>query len=215
MLIVGAKGFAKEILQYFHKKNLVNELVFYDDVSNDLPERLFNRFRIIRNLDEAKEYFAKVDNRFVLGVGNPKVRFDLQKRMELAGGHIVTVIVDSVEIGSYGVFIGEGSTIMGGTIITNDIIIGNSVLINLNCTVGHDSKIGNYCDLSPGVHVSGHVEIGDFSSLGTGAVLIPNVKIGRNCIIGAGSVVTKDIPDNSVAVGVPAKVIKEVEPYNP
>lgn len=214
MLIVGAKGFAKELLQYFHTKGLVNDLVFYDDVSTDLTEQLFDKFRVLRNIDEAKKYFNEIDNKFVLGVGNPKIRFLLQKKLESVGGIINTIVVDSTEIGSYGVEIGVGSTIMGGTIITNDIIIGNSVLINLNCTIGHDSKIGNYCELSPGVHISGHVEIGDYTSLGTGAVVIPNIKIGRNCIIGAGSVVNKDIPDNTVAVGVPAKVIKEVEPFN-
>lgn len=214
MLIVGAKGFAKEILQHFHNKNQLNDLVFYDDVSNDLPNLLFNKFKVLRNIEEAKAYFETISNKYVLGVGSPKVRFLLKNRMDSVGGEIERVIVDSVEVGSYGVKIGRGVNIMSGAIITNDVTIGDCTLIYLNCTIAHDSIIGNYCELSPGVHISGHVKIGDFTSIGTGAVVLPRVKIGKNCIIGAGSVVTKDIPDNCVAVGVPAKVIKEVEPFN-
>jgi sugar O-acyltransferase (sialic acid O-acetyltransferase NeuD family) len=214
MVIVGAKGFAKELLQHFHNKNQLNDLVFYDDVSTDLPILLFNKFKVLRSIEEAKAFFETISNKYVLGVGSPKARFLLKKKMDDVGGLIEKVIAESVEMGSYGVNIGNGVTIMSGTILTNDIIIGDCTLINLNCTIGHDSKIGNYCELSPGVHISGHVEIGDFTSIGTGAVVIPNIKIGKNCIIGAGSVVNKDIPDNSVAVGVPAKVIKEVEPFN-
>lgn len=214
MLIVGAKGFAKEILQHFHNENQLKDLVFYDDVSNDLPNLLFNKFKVLRNIEEAKAYFETNSNKYVLGVGTPKARFLLKNKMDSIGGIIERVIVSSVEIGSYGVNIGKGVNIMSGTIITNDITIGNCTLINLNCTIGHDSIIGNFCELSPGVHISGHVKIDDFTSIGTGAVVIPGVKIGKNCIIGAGSVVNKDIPDNSVAVGVPAKVIKEIEPFN-
>jgi sugar O-acyltransferase (sialic acid O-acetyltransferase NeuD family) len=214
MLIVGAKGYAKELLQHFHNNNKLNDLVFYDDVSSDLPSLLFNKFKVLRSIEEVKDFFKTISNKYVLGVGSPKARFLLKNKMDNVGGTIEKVIVDSVEIGSYGVNIGNGVNIMSGTIITNDINIGDCTLINLNCTIGHDSIIGNYCELSPGVHISGHVEIGDFTSIGTGAVIIPHVKIGKNCIIGAGSVVNKDIPDNSIAVGVPAKVIKEVEPFN-
>jgi sugar O-acyltransferase (sialic acid O-acetyltransferase NeuD family) len=214
MLIVGAKGYAKELLQHFHKKNQLNNLLFYDDVSDDLPNLLFNKFKVLRTIEEAKTFFETISNKYVLGVGAPKARFLLKNKMDRVGGAIEKVIVDSVEIGSYGVKIGNGVCIMSGTIMTNDISIGDYTLINLNCTIGHDSIIGNYCELTPGVHISGHVNIGDFTSIGTGAVIIPNIKIGKNCIIGAGSVVNKDIPDNSIAVGVPAKVIKEVEPFN-
>jgi len=212
MLIVGAKGFAKELLQNFHNSNDLKNLFFYDDVTSDIPDLIFNKFKVLKTLDEAKKLFENLDKRFVLGVGNPKTRFMLEKKMNSVGGQLSKVITKNVEMGSYEVVIGNGVNIMSGTIITNNIIIGDCVLINLNCTIGHDSYIGNYCELSPGVHISGHVKIGDFSSLGTGVVVIPGKKIGKNCIIGAGSVVNSDIPDNSVAVGVPAKVIKKIEP---
>lgn len=213
MLIIGAKGFAKELLQYFHNSNDLKNLFFYDDISVDLPDMIYDKFKVLRILDEVKEIFKNIDQRFVLGIGNPQTRYRLAEKMNFAGGQLTSVITKNIELGSYNVFIGNGTNIMSGSIITNDITIGEGVLINLNCTIGHDSYIGNYCELSPGVHISGHVSLGDFSSLGTGAVVIPGIKIGKNCLIGAGSVVNKDIPDNSVAVGVPAKVIKKIESF--
>lgn len=59
----------------------------------------------------------------------------------------------------------------------------------------------------------GKIKIGDNCDIGMNATIMPGVTIGKNCIVGAGAVVTHDIPDSSVAVGVPARVIETVEEY--
>ncbi|MDO5157089.1 MAG: acyltransferase [Eubacteriales bacterium] len=59
----------------------------------------------------------------------------------------------------------------------------------------------------------GTIEIGNNVHIGTGTIIMPGVTIGSNCIIGCGAIVTKNIPDNSIAVGVPARVIETVEEY--
>ena len=58
------------------------------------------------------------------------------------------------------------------------------------------------------------VHIGENTWIGTGAIILPGVNIGKNCVIGAGSVVTRDIPDNSLAVGNPCNVIREIGDYD-
>lgn len=68
--------------------------------------------------------------------------------------------------------------------------------------------IGNFVELSLDVHVTGNFKIGDFTVFGTNATMLPKLTIGKNVIIDAGSVVTKNLPDNFVAVGIPAKIIK-------
>jgi acetyltransferase-like isoleucine patch superfamily enzyme len=103
---------------------------------------------------------------------------------------------------------------MSNTIITNDITIGKGVLINLNCTIGHDCVIKDFVELCPNVNVIGHVKIVNRNFLGTSATILPNITIGDNCIIGAGSVVTKDVPDNCMAVGVPAQIKKTLTPLD-
>jgi acetyltransferase-like isoleucine patch superfamily enzyme len=60
--------------------------------------------------------------------------------------------------------------------------------------------------------LAGHVTVGDFSTIGTNATVLPRIRIGTNCYVGAGAVVTKDVPDNAVVVGCPAKVMRYAVP---
>jgi sugar O-acyltransferase (sialic acid O-acetyltransferase NeuD family) len=209
MLILGAKGFAKEVLEIFSQLNQLEGISFYDDVSADIPRLLFGRFPVLNSIGDAEREFVK-DPRFVLGVGSPKLRKLLVEKMRSIGGELTSSISPKAAIGGFNNVIGAGVNIMTGAVITNDISIGDGVLINLNCTIGHDVVIDEYCEMSPGVHVSGNVRIGRNVVLGTGAVLLPGVSIGENSIIGAGSVVSKSIESNVVAVGIPAKVIKTI-----
>ena len=210
MIIIGAKGFAKEVLEILYQMNFSDGIMFFDDISDGLPKILFNKFMILRNLDEVKDIF-KNDNRFTIGIGKPSQRYQLSKKFEELGGNIFSTISPYVHIGHFNNIIDSGVNIMTGTVITNDVQILKGVLINLNCTIGHDSVIERFCELSPGVHISGHSYIEEFTTIGTGAVILPGIRIGRNSVIGAGSVVNKDIPSDSIAIGVPAKVIHKNE----
>lgn len=104
--------------------------------------------------------------------------------------------------------IGEGTIICAGTIITVDIKIGNHVIINLDCTLGHDDVIEDYVTIYPSVNVSGNVTIGESTELGTGMQVIQGKKIAAETVIGAGAVVVKDIEEKGTWVGSPAKKIK-------
>lgn len=214
MIIIGAKGFAKEVLEVLHQLNDIDNIVFYDDVNIDMPEILYDRFAILKSISEAQEYFNTVDNRFTIGIGNPVLRKKLYDKFTAIGGKSISLISPNANVGHFGNSIGEGCNIMAGSIITNDVIINKGVLVNLNCTIGHDCEIGNFVEMSPGVHISGNCCLGDYSVIGTNATVLPKIKIGKNVVVGAGSVVTKDLPDNCVAVGVPAKVIKELNPLD-
>ncbi|MFV5703589.1 acetyltransferase [Flavobacterium sp. XS2P12] len=212
MLIVGAKGFAKEVLEVLYQLNDLENLVFYDDVNTDIPEKLFGQFPVLITLEQAANYFKTLDNRFTIGIGNPVLRKELFNKFESIGGVFTSTLSPLARIGNFGNIIEEGCNIMTGTVITSDIVVRKGVLINLNCTIGHDSVIGNFVEMSPGVHISGNCKIGDYSVLGTNATVLPRVTIGKNVIVGAGSVVTKNIPDNSLVVGVPAIIKKELIP---
>ncbi|MQP24751.1 hexapeptide transferase [Flavobacterium sp. LMO8] len=212
MIIVGAKGFAKEVLEVLHQLNQLENVVFYDDISKDTPELLYGRFQVLQTKEAASHYLKTVDNRFTIGIGNPVLRKKLVTQFEQIGGLFTSTISPFAQIGHFENRIGDGCNIMTGTVITNDITIGKGVLINLNCTIGHDSVINDFVEMSPGVHISGNCTIGAFSNIGTNATILPKVTIGKNVVVGAGSVVTKDIPDNCLIVGIPAKVIKELEP---
>ena len=212
MIIIGAKGFAKEVCEVFNQLNYEKEIAFFDNINNPITAKLYGRYTVLSSFGQAVDFMESNGKEFVLGVGNPIVRYKMAKLFEQQGGRLVSVISPYARIGKLSNRIDDGCCIMTGTIITSDVIINEGVLVNLNCTIGHDVIIGKYTELSPGVHLSGHVNVGDFSILGTGAVVIPNIKIGNNVIIAAGAVVTKDVPNNVLVAGVPGKIIKELQP---
>lgn len=209
MLIAGAKGFAKEVLAVLYQFEKPAPIAFFDDVSTDLPAKLYDRFAVLRTPEEVQHWLQQ-DNQFTLGVGNPLIRRHLTQKLQALGGVLTSVVSPRATVGMFGNSIGTGCSIMSGTVLTQDITLGNGVLLNLNCTVGHDSTIGAYCELSPGVHLSGHVTLGENCVLGTGAVVLPGVSIGPNAVIGAGSVVTKDVEAHVVMAGVPAKLLRRL-----
>lgn len=112
----------------------------------------------------------------------------------------------------YNIFWGENSYANFNLTILdcNKVTIGKNVLIGPNVsifTAGHPLDVDTR---NSGLEFAYEIEIGDNSWIGGGSIINPGVKIGKNVVIGSGSVVTKDIPDNSVAVGNPCRVIKNL-----
>jgi len=214
MLIIGAKGFAKEVLEVLHINNQLQNISFYDDINIFEENVLYGQFNIITNSNDASKFFESKSNQFTIGIGNPKLRKQLSDKFISLGGNFTSVISNNAKIGHYNTIIETGCNIMCGTIITNDVYIETGVLINLNCTIGHDTKIGKFTEISPGSNISGNCKIGAYSMIGTNATILPNITIGSNVIVAAGAVITKDIPDNCMVAGVPAIVKKEIPPLD-
>ncbi len=145
------------------------------------------------------------------GVGYPRVRRRFAMLARERSLDFALAIAPEVRYSRF-VSFGTGSVICCGTVLTSHITVGSHCLINLNCTIGHDTVVEDYCVLAPGVHVSGTSHLEEGVDIGAGAVILPGRRVGRNSVIGAGAVVRTDIPPNSVAVGVPAQVIRTVTP---
>ena len=209
MIIIGARGFAKELLQVIEENGeLTPELCFFDNINDDLPKKLYGRFRLIRSFDELGIFFRQERNEFVLGIGNPLIRQKLCLKAISIGGSLSSIISKSSSIGQYGTNFGLGLCVMQNTIIENDVIIGDGCLIHNSSMISHDTSLGEFCEISPGAKLLGRTEVGNLSHIGSNAVILPGINIGNNVRVGAGSVVTKDIPDNITVVGIPAKDIK-------
>lgn len=204
--IFGAGGFGREVawlIDDINKRKRQWEIAgFFDDQKKD--EKI-NGYKILGGINELNR--VKEEMCLVVAVGWPDPKKKIIEKINNTRISFPTLIHPSI-IMSESVEIGVGSIICAGSIITVNIKIGMHVIVNLDCAIGHDVILNDYCSLMPSVNVSGETEIGSGSFLGTGSLIINQKTIGTNSIIGAGAVVIDDIPDNCTAVGNPAKIVK-------
>lgn len=203
MIIIGAGGFAKELIEAISPKDIEQGLLFFDDTSKNNATLFLNQFPLITNWEAFKSEL-KTDHRFALGLGGPQNRKSLSEKCESAGAILTSVISQLSHIGSYDVSIGKGTTILHNATIANGVTIGKGTLIYHNVQITHDCALGNFCELSPGATLLGKVKLGDYVQVGANATILPGVEIGDDVIIGAGAVVTKNIPSGSKVKGIPA-----------
>lgn len=142
-----------------------------------------------------------------VAVGNPRVRQQIQEKLETAGKNLPVLCHPDAVIGEH-VSIGTGSVIMAGTVINPWTTIGKGCIINTCASLDHDNCIGDYAHVSVGAHLAGTVSVGERSWIGIGAVVSNNITITKDCVIGAGAVIIKDIKESGTYVGCPVKKIK-------
>jgi len=210
MLIIGAKGHAKEVFDVCLDSNQVITH-FFDNVSKDNPKDLFG-VNIIDDFDKVQVIFDSNVNA-ILGLGGPINRYKLyHKFLSLATTFHNCISKTAVVSNSANLL--EGLNIMNFAFIGANVSIGKGCLINCRASVHHDSIIGNFVEIAPSAEILGNCKINDFSYIGANATILPKVTIGSNVIVAAGAVVTKDVPSNCMVAGIPAKIKKEIEPLN-
>lgn len=207
LYIIGAGGFGREVAWLVERINKVNPtwiLKGFIDDNESLWGTIEGEYPVLGGCEYLN---SLIDVYAVCAVGSAKIRKIIIDKLKNSDVKFATLIDPSVLL-SKRVEIGEGSIICAGTIITVDIKIGNHVIINLDCTIGHDDVIEDFVTIYPSVNVSGNVLIGECSELGTGMQIIQGKKVAPNTIIGAGAVVVKDCAESGTYVGSPAKRIK-------
>ena len=146
-----------------------------------------------------------------LGIGSPAVKARIAEALRGRCAGFPTLVHPTV-VKSSRVQLADGVIVTAGNILTTEVSVAEFVTLNLMCTVGHDCEIGRYVTVAPGVNISGNVRIGEGCDVGTGSAVVQGLSIGAWTVVGAGAVVSRDLPDNCTAVGVPAKPIKFREP---
>lgn len=213
MVIIGAKGHAKEILEVLYQKYDTQSLYFFDNISKLSTNQLFDKFPILRDYEEVAEVF-KIDRRFATGIGGIFAKEKLVLKFEELGGIYTSVIAKNANIGTFKVNLYEGVNIMQRVFISNDVTIGRGTLVNYNASIHHDCLIDDFCEISPCVQILGRAKIGKYTSVGSGTIILPDTIIGSNVVIGAGSVITKDVPSASLVVGIPGEIKRKIEPHS-
>ena len=210
LVIVGAGDFGREMANVVERINAKSSMPewnlagFIDD-NPDIQGDVIDGYRVIGTTEYLNSFNHEIYAICSLGVA--KVRKQVIEKINNPNVKYATLIDPDARI-YRGASVGEGSIICGGSILAINTRVGDHVIVNLNCTLGHDDIINDYCVINPGVNVSGKVVVQQCTDLGTGMKAIQGLTIGSNTVIGAGSVVIRDIPDNCTAVGIPAKKIR-------
>lgn len=147
-----------------------------------------------------------------VAVGTPATRARLVQKCAEHHFEFARLVHRSVEM-SASVRLGAGVIVCCGSVLTVDIDVGDHVHVNLNCTIGHDVRIGECTTLAPGVRVSGNVHIGRRVYIGTGATIVNGTPeeplvIGDATVIAAGACLTRSAESRALYAGVPAQLKK-------
>lgn len=207
--IFGVGGFGREVLALIKDINRVtptwNIVGFFDD-GHERGE-IINGYPILGKTEDLNSRETPIS--MAVSIGNPIVKKRILDGITNPLVDYPTLIHPTVWIGDKEfVDVGCGCIICAGNLITTNIRIEDFVILNLGCTVGHDTVIKKYSAFMPSVNISGEVIVGEGVYVGTGAKIINQLEIGDYAIVGAGAVVSKTLPPNCTAVGVPAKPIK-------
>ena len=196
LLIIGASGHGRVIAD-------IAKLLNFDVSFCDDDVRQFEREHV---LPRSKVNFQ--NRNLIIGIGNNKIRGKIA--FQYPENKFLKLFHPSSVISKFS-YISDGTVVMPLAVINVGVKIGEHCIINTGAIIEHDCILHDFVHVSPNATLCGSVVIGRYSWIGAGAIVIQGIKIGENVTIGAGSVVINDIPDNTIVVGNPAKIIKVKE----
>lgn len=188
--IYGVGGFGREVLTLIQDINRQRHewkiVGFFDD---GYPSgEMINGFPTLGGMSALNGWKTEIS--VSIAIGNPATKRKIVSKIENPNVSFPTLIHPSVKVGDDNyVQIGKGCIICAENLITTNIVIGDFVILNLACTTGHDTILGDYSAFMPSVNISGEVYVGEEVYVGTGAKIINQINIGEQAIIGAGAVV--------------------------
>lgn len=204
IILYGAGGHGKVVLDALTLGEINSKsLIIVDDNTNLSGHKLFNY--LINPISSIKDLASF---RFHISIGNNSDRSSIFKSIYKKNNEMLTIIHPKASISKYA-NIGIGSFFAANSVIAPNVSIGVGVIVNHGAIVDHDCFIGDFSHIGPTACLGGGVEVGSEVLIGSGSVILPGTIIGDGAIIGAGSVVTSNVPPFSVALGVPARIIKK------
>lgn len=199
ILIIGAGGHATSIIDCIVSNQLTKQIAILTD------DRIgqWNGVPIIGNTKDAHVFKDEFKNA-VVAVGNNKFRMSYLNYLKEIGYNLPALIHKTAYVSSNST-IEDGTVILGGAFVNGGCRIGKGCIVNTMASVDHDCVIHNGVHISPNSVLCGTVKVGEKTWIGAGSTVIDHISIGSNTVIGAGSLVLKDVLDNLLIYGSPAK----------
>jgi len=210
IILYGASQYGGEVADHIHDINISKptpewEIVGFLDDNETMMGKERNGIPVLGNktwldANEVSHYY------FLCCIGNPVVKRNIIAMLDSKNVKYATIIHPSV-IRSTSAQISEGCIIMAGTILSTFSVIEPHAIVNMACTVAHNAIIGKYSNINPGSRISGNVIMGEGSFVGSNAVIFENLKVGKYSKISSLAMVYSNIPETSIVMGVPGRVI--------
>lgn len=162
---------------------------------------------VLGPLSKARELTA---SRFVNGIGSPG---NFWKKPDIIAGtgvaldRFATIIHPAASVSTFAA-IGPGTVLLQNVTVNARARLGAHVMVLPGAVISHDDDIGDYTCIASSATVAGGVKIGEGCYLGSNCSINVGVKLGRHTLVGMGAVVLKDMPERSVLVGNPARVLR-------
>jgi sugar O-acyltransferase (sialic acid O-acetyltransferase NeuD family) len=207
VLIVGAGGQGRivaDILLAGRKTSGLTPIGFVDD----REERAGSTLLGLPILGTVGQMRGIPHDAIVVAIGDNHLRQQVTLGLEAAGERLATATHPWTSIAA-DVVIGAGAMISAGAVIAPGARIGRGVLVNTNASIDHETRVDEFAHVSAGATVGGNVTIGARTLVGLAAAVMSGCQVGADCVVGAGALVHRDLPDNVVAVGVPARIRRQ------
>jgi len=206
---IGAGGHAKGIIEILRDQESYEIVGLLTPKLESHPEQILG-VPILGNDEILPKLRQEGIQYFFVGVGGIGDNQPRKRLFEFALFHKIKPVnvIHPQAIISPSAEIGDGATLMAGTIVNSCARLGSNVIVNTGAIVEHDCVIGNHVHIATGARLAGTVQVGDGAHIGAGAVVRQCISIGERAIVGAGAVVVRDVAPYSVVVGVPARKFK-------
>lgn len=206
LVIVGAGGLGREVASLIETQpdSPWRLLGFVDDRA---PDKTIEGWPVLGVIEDI--YRMQPTPWAAIAIADSKIRQRLFLEFKQNNIPIATLVHPSATLSRH-VVIGEGSIICADAIITTNVTLGRACIVNPGDFIGHDTVLKDWVSLMPRVAVAGEVVLGEGAYLGINSCVINRTAVGEWSVIGAGATVAKAIPPHSLAVGVPARVIKSL-----
>lgn len=142
----------------------------------------------------------------VIGIGFPKAKRKVFEKIKTNGNDFPSFISNQSWV-SNNVSIGKGVILYPGVSINYQTVVEDFVIMNMNCAVGHDCRIGVFSALAPGVNLAGFTVLEEAVDMGIGAATKQNITIGKDAVIGGQAMLIENVSSGLTVAGVPARII--------
>ena len=203
LLLWGAGGHSKVVLDVARAAGLFHEIAYLDDGGNRRGTS-FAGCAIMGGPAEIPSLAAKGFSHLLVCIGDNRARAGCLARGMAAGLQAATLIHPSAVI-SPSAEIGAGTVVMPRVVVNAFARIGRNCIVNTGAIVEHDCVVGDHVHLAPGSILGGAAAVDAYSFIGTGAVVLPKAHVEEGAVLGAGAVVLRSLEAGVTAVGVPAR----------